>query len=99
MPSTECVKDEELSSSEEEVINHHDNKNEYGLPVEFVAGAEGLVTASQLPANKVFGPYQGSVIKVDPEGQKINDEEDQVILKKKSLKAESYESLASSTWC
>ena len=81
MPSTECVKDEELSSSEEEVVDHHGNNVEYGLPAEFVAGAEGLVAASQLPVNKVFGPYQGSVIKADPECQKINDEEDKVILK------------------
>ena len=82
MPSTECVKDEELSSSEEEVIDHHGNKVEYGLPVEFVAGTEGLVAASQLPANKVFGPYQGSVIKADPEHQKIDDEEDKVIIRR-----------------
>ncbi|XP_072014152.1 LOW QUALITY PROTEIN: uncharacterized protein [Amphiura filiformis] len=66
------------SSSEakdEEESGYLGNNMESTIPEEFVIGTDGIVAAAHVTANKVFGPYQGTIVKADPESEKEDNED------------------------
>ena len=65
---------------EDSATSNHGDKMEYNIPEDVAIGTEGdcVVAATHIPAGKVYGPYQGSVMEVDHESMKNGEIGDKV---------------------